>query len=175
MATTTKSALSFPVLDALAGGALGAGLGAGLGALTAGKGHRRTGAAYGGLAGLALGGLHGTVMGLDQAELDAAVAAARERVREKARASATSNAAKYIEHKPMVAHAPWMAGITSKRDAHAQFRALARTQHPDMGGSHKAMQDLNAQWATVQQHPDFQKLAFCYDHGRRAALARFGA
>lgn len=76
---------------------------------------------------------------------------------------------------PLSTHAPWMAGVTTKADAKAAFRAQARANHPDVGGSTAKMQEINQQWDAVQGHPDYQKLAFCYDHGRRAALARFGA
>jgi len=74
---------------------------------------------------------------------------------------------------PMDQHAPWMSGVTTKAEAKAKFRQQARANHPDVGGSTAKMQEINQQWETVQGHPDFQKLAFYFDAGRRAALERF--
>lgn len=130
------------------GGALGWGAaGAGFGALTADKGHRSERALYGGLGGALAGGVGYGLIGR-RIELENAGV--------------------------MAAHAPWMSGVKTKADAKAVFRAQARAAHPDVGGSHAAMQDLNRQWDTVQNHPDYEKLAFYYTSGQRAALTRFG-
>lgn len=70
--------------------------------------------------------------------------------------------------------APWLQNVASKADAKSAFRAQARAAHPDVGGTDRAMQDLNAQWNRAQAHPAFSKLSHAYANGSAAALARFG-
>lgn len=72
--------------------------------------------------------------------------------------------------------APWMKDVARKADAKKAYRAAARAAHPDVGGSHRVMQDLNAAWEQIQNHPDFAKLGHvnkAYAAGRLSALRAF--
>lgn len=72
--------------------------------------------------------------------------------------------------------APFMKGVKTKAEAKSAYRAASRAAHPDMGGSTKGMQDLNAAWEKIQNHPEFSKLGHvnkAYAVGYLSALHAF--
>lgn len=69
--------------------------------------------------------------------------------------------------------APWLKDVKTKADAKSAFRAQARANHPDVGGSTANMQNINNQWEQAQAHPGFSKLGAYYDRGRAAALLQY--
>lgn len=69
--------------------------------------------------------------------------------------------------------APWLKGVKTKAEAKSRFRDLARTTHPDLGGSTSRMQTVNDQWAQAQAHPAYDKFAALYAAGQAEALRLF--
>lgn len=167
---------------------IGGGLGAGIGAIHAGKGHRLEGALGGGIPGVLLGHSVGGLAGL-ASDMGAAG---------RARSSWAPPRSAWSSYEDpfagfgggrsgggfggghaapraqgLGAVAPWMKDVGSQAEAKAAFRAQARANHPDVGGSTANMQNINAQWEAAQKHPDFANLKTAFDAGRRAARERF--
>lgn len=52
-----------------------------------------------------------------------------------------------------------MTKVKTKVDAAKAYKAEARKQHPDLGGSTERMKTLNQAWSDFRQSPEFSKLA----------------
>ncbi len=52
----------------------------------------------------------------------------------------------------------WLKGVSSKKDATSRMRTEARKHHPDRGGSHEKMVNLNTQWEQFQKSDKWSKL-----------------
>ena len=84
-----------------------------------------------------------------------------------------SPAVRRLPQAPLHDVAPWLKDVKTQQEAKAAYRGQARANHPDTGGSHTRMQDINNQWAAAKSHPAFEKLNAFYSAGQDAALLRF--
>jgi hypothetical protein len=147
------------------GGGIGAGIGTGLGYLGY-RSEKKKGRdpslgshlAWGGLKGGIIGGLSGHSVHEVRKASDA-FKKYRQEYRQY-RQGYRQYRQGYGGHSNVARTPEWLKGVTTKAEAKKRYKSLARTVHPDLGGSPTKMRDVNAEWTAFENSPLFEKLAY---------------